>query len=200
MADANKAVNIGVGYTPREQSLIVHSTFPSQKVKETVIPEGRFRAGLTARQVTRFWSKVQRSASCWEWRGGLFKNGYGMFNAGRFVDGRQDTRYTHRVAFELFNGRIPDGQVIRHACDNKRCCNPAHLLAGTQQDNIDDMFARGRANKFSGPRVYPAHVLTEALAAPRRGLAAVARKHGVAYMTLYSAVRRHRVSSWTRSA
>jgi len=32
-----------------------------------------------------------------------------------------------------------------HTCDNRRCCNPAHLRIGTQQDNIDDMIQKGRA-------------------------------------------------------
>jgi hypothetical protein len=49
------------------------------------------------------------------------------------------------VAFELVHGLIPAGLVVMHTCDNPECCNPAHLQAGTQQKNIADMHAKGRA-------------------------------------------------------
>ncbi len=31
-----------------------------------------------------------------------------------------------------------------HTCDNPRCCNPAHLKAGTNKENTQDMIAKGR--------------------------------------------------------
>ena len=33
---------------------------------------------------------------------------------------------------------------VLHTCDNPPCVNPAHLYAGTQQRNIDDMWERDR--------------------------------------------------------
>lgn len=64
--------------------------------------------------------------------------GYGQIGDGKRV------RTTHRVAYELSNGPIPDGQLIRHKCDNRRCVNPGHLLAGTQRDNMRDAVERNR--------------------------------------------------------
>lgn len=53
----------------------------------------------------------------------------------------------HRKVFLDTYGYLPE--VVRHTCDNPRCINPAHLLAGTQQDNMQDRLSRGR---WSGGR------------------------------------------------
>jgi len=67
---------------------------------------------------------------CWEWQGGVSHNGYGYIKC----DGRQQR--THRVAWELVNGPIPDGLQIDHLCRNRRCCNPAHLEPVTCRENL----------------------------------------------------------------
>jgi hypothetical protein len=170
---------------------------------------GRFRAGLTAVQITRFWSKVQRAAGCWEWQAGKFRNGYGMFGAGRFPDGRSDTRYTHRVAYELTHGPIPNGLQVLHTCDNPPCCNPAHLQLGTHLDNMQDSARKGRKSgerpkAWSLPADVYRSVLAECLSGPRGTMVRLARQHGVMVQMLSLACRRHRarhrLSSWKRSA
>lgn len=88
----------------------------------------------------RFWGKVDQPdpEGCWEWQASTRKNGYGQIWFG-------DTLLSaHRVAYEAHNGPLPAGYVLRHTCDNPRCCNPAHLLAGTQEANLRDMKVRGR--------------------------------------------------------
>lgn len=42
------------------------------------------------------------------------------------------------------------GVVVRHTCDNPRCINPDHLIAGTQADNIRDRVERGRGRVPKG--------------------------------------------------
>lgn len=90
----------------------------------------------------RFWDKVTKGepGECWNWQGAT-GHGYGSFHwRGRTVG-------AHRVAFELTHGPIPDGQVVRHRCDNRLCVNPEHLELGTQADNMRDMFERGRSTR-----------------------------------------------------
>ena len=36
------------------------------------------------------------------------------------------------------------GKVIMHTCDNPACVNPEHLVLGTQQENVQDMWNKGR--------------------------------------------------------
>lgn len=49
----------------------------------------------------------------------------------------------HRIAFQVYNGDIPDGYFVAHKCDNKQCVNPAHLEVATAGKNTRDAFKRG---------------------------------------------------------
>jgi hypothetical protein len=83
---------------------------------------------------------------CWEWTGDKFKRGYGRVKEGV---------YAHRFSFELHFGPLDQRTVVRHRCDNVSCVNPAHLLAGTQLDNMRDKVERGRQPKFGLPDNVP---------------------------------------------
>ena len=94
---------------------------------------------------------------CWGWAGRKTPKGYGLF----YTEKR--AKKAHRYALELSLGEIPVGLFALHSCDNRSCCNPNHLRAGTHQDNMDDMkmkkrgrSERGEANhnaKLSRPEV-----------------------------------------------
>lgn len=80
---------------------------------------------------------------CLEWQGACNYKGYGQISVGT---GAQKRRVgTHRLAYEIAHGPIPEGMVVRHRCDNRPCCNPFHLEVGTHADNTRDMVERGRA-------------------------------------------------------
>jgi hypothetical protein len=86
---------------------------------------------------TRFWRKVdKRSDGCWLWTGSLTDSGHGRYD----FDG--ETVRVHRLTWILARQRdIPDWMVIRHfMCHNERCCNPAHLVGGTQGENVRDIW------------------------------------------------------------
>ena len=90
----------------------------------------------------RFWSKVDIKSKdeCWTWLGGKQSSGYGTISLG----GRQSI-LAHQVALWLDSGTIvPKGMDTLHSCDNRLCCNPAHLSIGTRKDNMVDCSRRGR--------------------------------------------------------
>lgn len=94
---------------------------------------------MSQQYVERFWSKVDKTNSCWEWTA-YTRNGYGQFRLNK------KTKFAHRIAYELIKGKIPIGLVIDHLCRNTSCVNPEHLEAVPQKENVK----RGLTGKNRG--------------------------------------------------
>lgn len=95
--------------------------------------------GMHGTPQERFWNYAQRGepGECWNWTGNKDKDGYGSLRS------LTTQIRAHRLSYEMHNGAIPDGHVVRHSCHNPSCVNPGHLLTGTQQDNVNDTMQAG---------------------------------------------------------
>lgn len=69
--------------------------------------------------------------TCWIWTAALAKTGYGKFSVSR-----SSWREAHRVSYEIYVGKVPEGLVIDHLCGKRSCVNPNHLEAVTVGENV----------------------------------------------------------------
>ena len=150
---------------------------------------------LTSSELSRFNAFLDKNDAehpgCWIWTGAKAKGGG---RAGRYYRGKgypifqattlvPKTRRAHRLAYQIWNGPIPEGLQIQHTCDNPWCCNPDHLRLGTPKSNSAQMVRKGRMPTglehgratLSTETVQQIHALCEA----GQSYASVARQFGI---------------------
>lgn len=69
---------------------------------------------------------------CWVWTGSSHGRAPHLYGCLGYKGKRHAT---HRLAYELVKGPIPDGLTLDHLCRNKLCFNPEHLEAVTHAEN-----------------------------------------------------------------
>lgn len=129
-------------------------------------------------------TRIDRTSDgCHEWRGPRKANGYGVATvAAHHV-------FVHRLIHAIHGGD-PTCQVVMHTCDNPACCNPAHLVGGTYQDNMRDMLEKGRRKKGqTGEHLKDRqrHPRAKPFMTPRgefASMALAAEAYGVSYTTM----------------
>ena len=85
---------------------------------------------------------------CWIWQGSTSGHegstrghGYGRIT----IHGQ--TCAVHRVMFMSYFGFIPSKIQVDHTCGNRLCCNPAHLEAVKQNENMRRAYSRRNNNR-----------------------------------------------------
>lgn len=78
--------------------------------------------------LARFWSKVNKTETCWLWVASR-NDGYGQFWAGGTMHA------AHRMAFEIAGREIPRGLQLDHLCRVRHCVNPGHLEIVSSAEN-----------------------------------------------------------------
>lgn len=110
-----------------------------------------------------FTSVPIREDGCNIWRGATkykAKKGaqHGKFG---FRNGRV---LSHRFAYEVWIGSIPEGMSVLHKCPHDsdgQCVNPLHLKLGTAKENSDDMIKAGNLVRPKGVDVHNAKLTPE---------------------------------------
>jgi hypothetical protein len=91
--------------------------------------------------------KLNEKTGCFLWTASTRKDGYGQVK----VNG--ELKSAHKVAYTLVKGKVPEGQLVCHKCDNPACCNPAHLFLGNSSKNVGDMVKKGRNSNGRGDSI-----------------------------------------------
>lgn len=148
---------------------------------------------------------VWRKSGCFEWDGHRTREGYGRIGlkpGQAALVGRSRYITTHRLMWFLMRGSLPGpGLGVLHRCDNRLCCNIAHLYIGTQADNVQDCIDRGRVRRpaeYMRGSAHPNSILDETLvreirskyATGRFRLIDLAAEYGIAKCTVSAVTTR----------
>lgn len=98
---------------------------PKERRPDSVSGRLRTHVKLEARILRRIQVTPE---GCWQWTGGL-SDGYGTV----YMNGAN--RRSHRAAYLILVGPVPDGLDLDHLCRNRACCNPEHLEPVTRSVN-----------------------------------------------------------------
>lgn len=107
-----------------------------------ILPNTLLEAAMNEKVMARFWSKVDKSGDCWNWRSAKDPRGYGYFSA--YGRGKSPIRAYRLSKCSEIGREIPKGIDVCHKCDNPSCVRPDHLFLGSHKENMLDAKNKGR--------------------------------------------------------
>ena len=154
---------------------------------------GAGRTGSLADQLIDRSLPIPIFDGCWIWMLSIIQDGYGRMQVG------SKKILAHRLSYEAFVGKIPEGILVLHRCDVPSCINPSHLFLGTDRTNSNDKVAKGRHARgplhsvwSRGEKQHAAKLNPEKIRlirADMRSQSAIAKDFGVT-QTIISAIKR----------
>ena len=154
----------------------------------------------------RLLRQTKRIGDCLIWTGRFNPYGYGIFKMRSSSTKGLTSKIpkeiyfscgTHRIAYFVWHGDIPNGMCVLHKCDNKACIEPSHLFLGSHQENMDDMKRKNRQNKRPGIRHHMAILIDKDVIEMRRlwdnrleTQIGIAKKFNVSLSTAHNVIRR----------
>ena len=132
-----------------EEQRLKHNAYMREYLRKKKGVEVLANPGRPANTPEMLWSKVdiREPNECWPWKGYVTESGYGR----TWIN--DVGYYAHRVIYNLAHpGEIelkaPKDKkafgFLMHTCDNRICCNPAHLRVADIKTNNEDCAKKGR--------------------------------------------------------
>jgi hypothetical protein len=91
---------------------------------------------------------VEKTDTCWLWRGSLDSHGYGQF--GVVLAGERRNHRAHRWGFEQLIRPLNAAETIDHLCRVHACVNPDHLEPVSHAVNV----ARGKSGLHNSAKTH----------------------------------------------
>ena len=148
---------------------------------------------------------IDEDGQIWRYRGGKLvraehRTPQGYLQIRKMVNGKRYHTGAHRIVWEYFNGRIPDGCIVNHKNGQKDDNRPWNLELSTASKNISHAHKHGLLDQ-SGQK-NPAAKLTDKQVAEIRLAYSMggytqeqlAKKYGVSYQCISKIVRGDRRS------
>jgi hypothetical protein len=126
-----------------EKPVIARGCCPSHynRMRRTGSPHPAPRRGVRPIE-DRFWEKVEKTETCWNWTAGRNADGYGIFHNKAIK-----APTAHRTSWEIANGPIPERMEIDHTCHNRGCVNPSHMRLASRAENNQHLSGVRKNNK-----------------------------------------------------